>query len=554
MDTLKKKFAFKFRPKVHVHQTAQSPEPNDEGRISNETKQQGLTPNSHGHHTASLLGHEGIQDMSSESFKAHLENYSQYISRAYEKLDIQRSNISSRLGHLDKRRPFCLEMYEVLEMDRWMRKRGPPMLIADHELNTALIMENSNKEVREYTRRAFAEYKTLPIDGDVDGDADFEVTWEAMSILERLRGIDRGRANLLLSAAYPNTIPYYSEAMFQWLIGKDFKSEQQKDDYRKVFFKVRDIMAGFNTAAVDIEKVAHVLERKGKIEGLKNKSLTHELVSGQRCIGSGQYGSVFKVQLNRDTAAVKQIALTGQMGKAWLHVLNEVVLSKQLSAKYPEHFIKFLGWNNELSTLHMAMENAEYGDLEQSLGNKKITWTQEGIKSVSTQILEGLECMHGMSIAHRDLKPKNVLVTSVRDGVIKVKIADFGVSKKLSVTDTSRLVTAVGTPEYGAPEIYKARGKKSYDGYSYKVDIWSLGCIIYRMASGDHLFTGEGGATDKTDRWIRKEIGKLKEMPQPAIRISKSGIRLIQKLIVVKVDRRADAGEALLEIRDWVIS
>ncbi len=64
-----------------------------------------------------------------------------------------------------------------------------------------------------------------------------------------------------------------------------------------------------------------------------------------------------------------------------------------------------------------------------------------------------------------------------------VKIGDFGISKRLN--NTGELAkTAIGTPYYLSPEI--CRQKR----YSFKSDVWSLGCVLYEMAAQKHAFQG----------------------------------------------------------------
>jgi serine/threonine protein kinase len=85
------------------------------------------------------------------------------------------------------------------------------------------------------------------------------------------------------------------------------------------------------------------------------------------------------------------------------------------------------------------------------------------------QILSALEYVHSFNICHRDLKPENILMKT--NGV--VKIADFGMAA-IQQSPTHALKTSCGSPHYAAPELI-GRIRYQLD----KVDIWSLGCILY---------------------------------------------------------------------------
>lgn len=78
-------------------------------------------------------------------------------------------------------------------------------------------------------------------------------------------------------------------------------------------------------------------------------------------------------------------------------------------------------------------------------------------------------------MAHRDLKPANILINS--EGVVKV--ADFGLAKKLSKFSTTLVVTMW----YRAPELFL--GLKNY---TTNIDIWSLGCVLAEFMIGKPLF------------------------------------------------------------------
>jgi NIMA (never in mitosis gene a)-related kinase 1/4/5 len=83
----------------------------------------------------------------------------------------------------------------------------------------------------------------------------------------------------------------------------------------------------------------------------------------------------------------------------------------------------------------------------------------------------GLKALHDKNILHRDLKCANIFLN--RDGT--VKLGDLNVSKVAQYGGL--LFTQTGTPYYASPEVWKDQP------YDYKSDIWSLGCLIYEMAS-----------------------------------------------------------------------
>ena len=99
------------------------------------------------------------------------------------------------------------------------------------------------------------------------------------------------------------------------------------------------------------------------------------------------------------------------------------------------------------------------------------------------KIGSALKYMHDRNIVHRDLKPEN-LVLAHNHPDAEIKISDFGLSKVLK-NDDETIMTVCGTKAYSAPEVGFGlpRGQQG-DGYSSKVDLWSLGVILYVIVSG----------------------------------------------------------------------
>ena len=96
-------------------------------------------------------------------------------------------------------------------------------------------------------------------------------------------------------------------------------------------------------------------------------------------------------------------------------------------------------------------------------------------------IAQGLKCAHDHGIIHRDIKPSNILITE--DGY--VKILDFGLAKLAGIAGVTKTGVTLGTVRYMSPE--QGAGK----GADHRTDIWSLGLIMYELATGDFPFQGE---------------------------------------------------------------
>ncbi|KAI0152947.1 hypothetical protein GGR57DRAFT_152602 [Xylariaceae sp. FL1272] len=129
-------------------------------------------------------------------------------------------------------------------------------------------------------------------------------------------------------------------------------------------------------------------------------------------------------------------------------------------------------WENR-SEIYMVLEYMDYGDFFSYISRVGALPEYE-MMGYFRQLLDALEYCHSFKICHRDLKPENILMQS--NGI--VKIADFGMAA-IQQSPTHGLRTSCGSPHYAAPELIN-RHVYEVD----KVDIWSLGCILYAALCG----------------------------------------------------------------------
>ncbi|MHA3020500.1 Stk1 family PASTA domain-containing Ser/Thr kinase [Mycobacterium sp. BMJ-28] len=104
--------------------------------------------------------------------------------------------------------------------------------------------------------------------------------------------------------------------------------------------------------------------------------------------------------------------------------------------------------------------------------------------SIIGEVCTALEFSHSRGIVHRDIKPANIMITP--SGAVKVM--DFGIAHAMNATTGDRLTATsavVGTAQYFSPE--QARGQE----VDARTDVYSLGCVLYEMLTGQALFNGD---------------------------------------------------------------
>lgn len=185
-------------------------------------------------------------------------------------------------------------------------------------------------------------------------------------------------------------------------------------------------------------------------------------------LGKGSFGTVYQATKEGDDKqyAIKQIIIDDN-DKESLSFYNREI--ENLKHKHP-YIIKFIESFKLENKLYIVMEFADNENLEKIFKN---LLSEDEVLYYSIQICLATQFMRKKHIMHRDLKPENVLL--MKDGTVKV--ADFGVSRQLANSFATGS-TDCGTEGYMAPEI-----NSESCHYSYKVDVYSIGVIMYKLCN-----------------------------------------------------------------------
>jgi len=156
---------------------------------------------------------------------------------------------------------------------------------------------------------------------------------------------------------------------------------------------------------------------------------------------------------------------------------NEKFVMQQLESDF---IVKLRATFKDSRNLYFLLELAPGGDL------LSIINALGGLKREQAQFYLGcmvraLQHCHQRGIVYRDLKAENLLV----DAQGYVKLADFGVAKKIPPKSGMTTYSLVGTPQFMAPEVILGKG------YGLSADLWSLGCCLYEFMAGELPFQAE---------------------------------------------------------------
>ena len=198
-------------------------------------------------------------------------------------------------------------------------------------------------------------------------------------------------------------------------------------------------------------------------------------------VGEGTYGKVYKARnvLTSELVALKRIRMEQERDGFPITSTREIKILQKL--RHPG-IVSLHEMMIERGNVYMVFEYMDH-DLTGLLAHPSFKFSAANVKDVAHQLFSALHYLHHQRVLHRDLKGSNILLD--RQG--NLKLADFGLARffspKVKSADyTNRVITLW----FRSPELLLGA-----TAYAAPVDIWSAGCILMEMFTGEPLFPGE---------------------------------------------------------------
>jgi serine/threonine-protein kinase len=241
------------------------------------------------------------------------------------------------------------------------------------------------------------------------------------------------------------------------------------------------------------QQVNSLLDSLGHVETSELEGNTVTDLVGQRLgdfevtevIGRGGMGVVFKA---RDTKLDRDVAVKALPAELLPNSLAQNRFrreAKTLAALNHSNVAAIYEMVEQDDRCYLILEYVPGKTLTGYMAERRLTTGE--VLVIARQIAQALSAVYERGVIHRDLKPGNVKITP--EG--RVKVLDFGLAKSATIegAEADTAITqpgrVIGTPAYMSPE--QVRGKPT----GHSSDIWSFGCVMYEMLTGQPPFEGE---------------------------------------------------------------
>ena len=214
---------------------------------------------------------------------------------------------------------------------------------------------------------------------------------------------------------------------------------------------------------------------------LKKEDILCDFIIKEK-LGEGAFGSV-RLGINRQTEEKVAIKILEKSKiikyEDKVRIEREIEILKKIRHPNIVHLYGIIETDKQIFIITEYIKGKEL--YHYILLKKKLN--EEAACFYFKQILSGVEYLHKLKIAHRDIKSENIIIEQSTN---LIKIIDFGLSNEYGNKDGELLRSSCGSPLYAPPEMLKG---ELYKGAT--VDIWSMGVVLYSMICGSLPFQGE---------------------------------------------------------------
>jgi serine/threonine protein kinase len=169
------------------------------------------------------------------------------------------------------------------------------------------------------------------------------------------------------------------------------------------------------------------------------------------------------------------------------------------------HVVPIHGYGEIDGQLYVDMRLIEGRDLVDYIAENGGRLSPERAVAVVEQVAAALDTAHGVGLIHRDIKPKNILVTQARDFVYLI---DFGIARAATDTSLTNTGHTMGTVAYMAPERFRGTT-------DHRADVYSLACVLYECLTGSRPYPGDS---------IEEQLNAHVNAPPPRASIIAPGV------------------------------